>query len=216
MRIESIQKAIETLQQQPKRKFVQTVDLIINLKNLDLKQHPVDFYVMLPKEKGKALKICAFVDLQLGEQTKRLCEKTITDAEFINYSPKEAKRLATEYDFFIAQANFMPKIATTFGKYLGIRGKMPSPKLGNIVPPGTNLEPLVKRLRATVRLSAKKGTNIQCMVGRESMNDADVIANIQTVYEALSKQVPSEHNNIKNVWLKLTMSKPVKVVDDGQ
>ena len=56
------------------------------------------------------------------------------------------KKLAGEYDFFVAQANIMPQVATVFGKVLGPRGKMPNPKAGCVVPPKSQLGPLKERL----------------------------------------------------------------------
>ena len=108
----------------------------------------------------------------------------------------------------------MPKIATTFGKFLGTKGKMPSPKLGNIVPPGANLAPIVAKLQKTVRMTAKKATNLQCMIGKESMSAEDISANVLAVYNNTLKQVPNEKNNIKSVQLKLTMTKSVRI--DGK
>ena len=105
----------------------------------------------------------------------------------------------------------MPKVAAVFGKALGGRGKMPNPKQGCVVPPNANLEPLVKRLATTVRLSTKKGTNMQCTVGKQNQSDDQVIDNILTVYQAAIKQLPNEMQNIKSVLLKTTMGKPVKV-----
>jgi large subunit ribosomal protein L1 len=206
MNTESVKRALEELRKQPKRKFTQSVDLIINLKNIDVKQQPVDIYFTLPKDVGRSMKICAFID-----QSDAPVDKVIRETDFERYTPKEAKKLASEYDFFIAQANWMPKIATKFGKFLGTKGKMPSPKLGNIVPPGTDIEPLIKKLRATVHLSAKKATNLQCIIGREDMSDDDIAANVLAAYTTVLKQLPNEKNNIKSVQLKFTMSKPVRI-----
>ena len=105
----------------------------------------------------------------------------------------------------------MPKVAQAFGKVIGIKGKMPNPKLGCVVPPNANLEPLVKRLNLSVRMQAKKATNLQCMVGKEDQPDAEIIDNILTVYNATLKQLPNEIQNVKNVVLKTTMGKPVKL-----
>ena len=88
---------------------------------------------------------------------------------------------------------------------------MPNPKLGCVVPPNANLEPLVKKLATTVRLSAKKGTNIQCLVGKQDQSEAQIVDNILTVYQATIKQLPNEAHNVKEILLKTTMGKPVKV-----
>jgi large subunit ribosomal protein L1 len=124
---------------------------------------------------------------------------------------ENAKKLAEQYDYFIAQASLMPKIAANFGRTLGSRGKMPNPKLGCVVPPTTNLEPLTKRLQNTLRLQAKKGLNLQCLIGKENQPEEEIIANILAVHTAVVKQLPNEVQNVKNVALKLTMGKPVKL-----
>ncbi len=209
---EQIKQALEEIKKQPKRKFSQTYDLIINLKNLVIKQNPVDFIATLHYSKGKTCKIAAFVDQQLADQASQVCGLVIRQSDFHQYKDaKLLKKLAEEYDYFIAQANLMPKVAADFGKVLGTRGKMPNPKLGCVVPPTANLEQLVKRLNAIVRVVSKKGLNLQCMVGKENQPDDEIIDNILTVYQTTIKNLPNETQNIKNVHLKLTMGKPVKI-----
>ena len=209
---EQIQKALEELKKLPKRKFTQSYDLIINLKNILIKQNPVDFFVTVKYPKGKKVKVACFVDQQLAEQAQKHCDLVIKDTDFAKYTDKKVlKKLADEHDYFIAQANLMPKVAAAFGKVLGIKGKMPNPKLGCVVPPNANLEVLTKNLSLSVHLVAKKATNLQCMIGKEDQPDEQIIDNALTVYQALLKQVPNEGQNIKNVFLKLTMSKPVKI-----
>ena len=213
MNKEEVQKALQELQKQPQKKFVQSYDLIINLKDYDVKTAPLDFFANLPYPKGKKIKIAAFVDQQLADQAAKFCDLVIRDTEFDKYKEdkKAAKKLAQQYDYFIAQATIMPKIAVVFGKALGGRGKMPNPKLGCVVPPNANLEPLVKKLATTVRLSAKKGTNLQCIVGKQDQSEAQIIDNILTIYQTAIKQLPNETHNVKVVLLKTTMGKPVKV-----
>jgi len=212
MKKEDIKKAIEELRKQPKRKFSQTYDLIINLKNLVIKQNPLDFFVTLHYPKGKKAKIAAFVDQLLVDNATKNCDLVINDKDFEQYKdPKKLKKLAEEYDYFIAQANLMPQVAATFGKVLGTRGKMPNPKLGCVVPPNANLEPLVKKLNSTVRLVAKKATNLQCIAGKENQEEDQIIDNILTIYQAVLKNVPNETQNVKNIYLKFTMGKPVKI-----
>lgn len=209
---EQIQKALHELKQQPKRKFSQSYDLIVNLRGINIKTNPLDFFVTLPHMPGKEFKVAIFVDPQLAEQAQKQCDFVIREAQFSDYADKKkARKLAQDYDYFISQANLMPKVATTFGKVLGTKGKMPNPKLGCVVPATANLEPLIKKLRHTIRLQVKKGLNLQCMVGKETQDDTEVTNNILAVYEAALKQLPNERHDIKNVLLKLSMGKPVKV-----
>lgn len=211
---EQVQNALDELKKLPKRKFSQSYDLIINLKNIDLKVNPVDLFVALPNPRGMKLKIAAMVDQELAEQANKFCDLTIRENEFAKYSAdkKLAKRLASEYDYFIAQANLMPKIAAVFGRFLGTKGKMPNPKAGCVVPANANIELLVKKLNQTIHLTAKKALNLQCLVGKEGQKDEDIVNNILAAYQNVAKHMPQDENqNIKNICLKLTMSKPVKI-----
>src|SRR3989338_9500069 len=185
MDTEKVRKALKELQKHPKRKFTQSYDLVINLKNIVIKQTPVDFFVTLHYPKGKKIRVAAFVDQLLAEQAQTFCDLAIRDTEFAKYADKKVlKKLAEEYDYFIAQDNLMPKVAAAFGKVLGTKGKMPNPKLGGVVPPTADLEPLVKKLNLSVKLTAKKATNLQCLVGKEDQDNNDIVDNVLAVYQA--------------------------------
>jgi len=211
-----ILKTIKELKEKSKkRKFSQTYDLIVVLKGLDLKkpEQQVEFFQVLKHETGKKAKICALVGAELSGKAKEDCDVVVKDNEFPLYikDKKAAKKLAKECDWFIAQANLMPKVAASFGRVLGPKGKMPNPKAGCVVPPTTNLKPLVERLRKTVKVSAKTVPMIQCAVGKEDMKDEEISDNIWTIYDGLVHHLISGKDNIRSVMLKLTMSKPVKL-----
>ena len=198
-----------------KRKFSQTVDLIVNLKNLDLKkvEQQVDYYTSLTHPRAKKSKVCALVATELIDNAKEVCDKAIHQDEFDAFmkEPAKAKKLAKEYDFFIAQANIMPAVAKAFGKVLGTRKKMPNPKAGCVVPPKSNLKPLYDRLQNTIRVYAKEIMIIQIPVGEESMDDKTLKENINAIYDGLIHHLPGEKNNVRSVYIKLTMSKPARL-----
>ena len=56
-----------------------------------------------------------------------------------------------------------------------------------------------------------KSTLMKIMAGIETQDDSEVIDNIMTVYNAVLHSLPQEHNNIKNIQLKLTMGKPLTI-----
>ena len=210
------QEALEYLKKNSqKRKFNQSYDLIINLKDLNLKQpeQHVDIFVPLHYSKGKKAKICALVGPELKDQAKEVCDFAVTASDFPKYeaNKKLAKKLAGDYDFFIAQATIMPQIAKSFGRVFGPRGKMPNPKAGCVVAPNANLKPVYEKLQKTIRLVAKVQPSIKCQVGSEEMKDEEVLDNIMNVYNQVIHHLPNEKNNIKNVLLKMTMSKPFRV-----
>lgn len=197
-----------------KRNFTQSYDLIINLKGLDLKkpEHQVDIFVALPHLRGKKIKVCALVGAELAEQAKSVCEFAVLSDDFDKYrDKKDIRKLANSYDFFIAQANIMPKVATIFGRVFGPRGKMPNPKAGCVVPPNANLKQLYEKLQKTVRVSAKSAPLVQCAVGTEAMSAGEIVDNSLAIYNALIHALPNEKHNVKDAYLKLTMGTPVKI-----
>ena len=197
------------------KKFKQAVDLIINLKDLDFKkpENQVDFYVTMQHDLGRKVKVCAFTGPELKEEAKLHCDNAITVEDFAEFAKdkKRVKKLASEYDYFIAQANIMPQVATSFGRVLGPRGKMPNPKAGCVVPPKAALKPLVERLQKTVRVQAKKDPVIHLYVGKEDMNEDLLADNLHYLFMQVQTHLPQESNNIRNAMLKLTMGKPVKL-----
>ncbi len=196
-----------------KRNFVQSVDFIITLKDLDLKkpEGQVDFFLALPKPTGRSVAVCALVGAELFEQAKKFCDKAIVDEEFSRLDKKTIKCLSRDFTHFIAQASLMTSVAKTFGRILGPRGKMPNPKAGAVVPPNANLEQVSSRLRQTSRVSNKGQAAVKVLVGREDMSNDDIADNVLAVFSNTVQKLPQENNNVKFSLLKFTMSKPVRI-----
>ena len=215
MNKEDVQKALAYLKaNSKKRKFAQKIDLIVNVKDIDLKkpEEQVDLFVALPRQRAKKTRICALVGPELAEQAKSM-DAIVPHDQFIQYAqdPKKVKKLATACDFFIAQANIMPDVAKTFGRILGPRNKMPNPKAGCVVPPNANLAVLAEKLRNTVRILIRTQLNFKTVIGDENSKEEDVVENVMAIYSAIVHHLPGEEANIKSVMLKLTMSPPVTV-----
>lgn len=202
---EKLKNALSELRKAEERKFDQTVDLIINLQKFDVKKNSVNLFISLPN-KIKDKKICAFLE------SKNKNVETITPDEFKEYSDKKKlKKLVKKFDFFIAQGSLMPKVATTFGRTLGPSGKMPSPQLGIILnPDDKTIQEIKKKINNSIRIRTKEPT-IKIPIGKQSMKDEEVIENILNVYESILKNLPKNKENVKNIKLKFTMTKPVKV-----
>ena len=168
----------------PKRNFKQSLDLIMNLKGIDLKkpEHQVNIFVTFQYGTGKDVSVCALVDSDLASKAREACDETITIDQFERFKSKaEAKKLANKYDFFIAQSSIMPKVATVFGRYLGPKGKMPNPKIGSVLTPASNIKQLYDQLKRTVLLVTKNEPTIKCRIGNEDTKDDEAIDNTLAV-----------------------------------
>ncbi|MBI2044988.1 hypothetical protein HYT23_02935 [Candidatus Pacearchaeota archaeon] len=200
-----LKKALEELRKGKERKFNQTVDLIVNLQKFNTKKDSVNTLVSVPF-KIKEKKIAAFLE------SENQHVDTIAQEEFRKYGDKkELKKLVGKYDFFVSQASLMPKVATVFGKVLGPAGKMPSPQLGIVmdVNPKVVAE-LKEKINKSVKIRSKE-SSIKLAIGKQDMKDEEIIDNIMAVYNALLKALPKQKENIKNVEIKFTMTKPIKI-----
>ena len=199
-------KALDELRKNEDRKFNQTVDLIINLQKFDVKKQNINLFLDIPY-KIKDKNIAGFFE------SKNKDIETITPTEFKNYSDKkELRKLAKKFDFFIAQANLMPKVATVFGRVLGPAGKMPSPQMGILMDAD---EKSIKALREKINNSVKikiKEASIKLAIGKQNMKNGEITENILSVYNAVMKVLPKGKDNIKNIEIKFTMTKPQKIM----
>lgn len=210
---EILQALQELRKNSKKRKFSQAIDLIINLKEINLKKDKVESFITLPNTPKKT-KIAILVTVNLKKQAEENFDLVITKEEFSKYSQdkKLIKKIAKEYKFFVSQADLMTQVAASFGKFLAPRGKMPNPKAGCVVSPiNPNLKEVSEKLRKTAKLEAKGGNMVKLIVAKEDMKDEQIIENIKSVYDHLINILPKEKNNIKNVAIKFTMSPAIKI-----
>ena len=131
--------------------------------------------------------------------------KTITRDELKKMTKKEAKKIADEYDYFLGEASLMPDIGRILGPVLGPRGKMPKP-----FPPGANLKSLIESGSKTFNINVKTPV-IQGAIGSEDMKDEELTENIMSVLNFVESKLPKGKQQIKDVYVKLTMGSPAKV-----
>lgn len=185
-----------------KRNFVQTVELIINLKDFDYKKGNISIYVIL---KGIEKKVVAILekDMDVGCDVLKLNEIESLDL-------KEFKKIGMKYDYFITTAKIVPLLAKKFGKVLGSMKKMPDPKLGAILtePSKEKLHETVERIKRTVRIVNDRNS-IKLVIGKENFDENILYENFNTVLDEIKKA--ELEKNVKEIFLKLTMSKPIRI-----
>ncbi len=216
MDLKKIASVVEEVNKGKQRKFTQTYDFILNIKDIDLKktENQIEFFTNLHYSKGRKIKVCALIGGELKEDAEKHCDKVILSDSFTQYAEdkKVTKKLAEEFDFFIAQATVMQKVATIFGKVFGPRGKMPNPKSGCVVAPKQALKPIMDKLQTTVKVSLKKGPVVHAFVGSTNQPQEEVVDNIKTLYDAILHNLPNEEQNIRSVYIKLSMGTPVRLL----
>ena len=118
----------EAKEQSKPRNFTQSVDMIVNIRDLDVKKPENRFNeeVTLPNGRGKEVKIGVIADGELIVQAKNAGVALVinkADLEELGKDRKAAKKAANSVDFFIAQADMMPLVGRFLGPILGPRNK---------------------------------------------------------------------------------------------
>lgn len=202
-----IKEKLETaLNESKERNFTQTWDLIINLTNIDLSKPENRFSgnIVLPNKIGKEPTICVIADTA-ARMAKKLDVNVLGKKELKNLDKREKKSIASQNDYFLAEVTMMPTIGKTLGPVLGPRGKMPK-----AFPPDSDLEKLIEKTKKTFRVNVKSPV-IQGAVGTEDMNHEELKENIKSVLNFVIENLPKKERQIKNVYVKLTMGKPVRI-----
>jgi len=208
--VEAVQKAIEE-SKKLERKFKQSVDVVINLKNIDMNdaKNRIEDEVMLPHGRGTEAKLALFASGDLALKSKTFVDLLIKPEEIeeLAKDKKKFKKIADEYDFFIAEAPLMPTIGKTLGIILGPRGKMPKP-----VPPTIDISSIANNLRKTVKVRSKTTKTIHAMVGREEMKTEHIAENIDTILKRLEGKLERGKLNIGSVYVKTSMGPPMRII----
>ena len=209
---EAIAKAIADMRAQTeKRKFNQSVELAVKLRELDLKrpESRINEALELPTPPSKDVKVAVIAGGDLAVRARNAGADIIIgreDLDKLGRDKKAARKIAQSYDFFVAEAPLMPQVGKSLGQVLGPRGKMPTP-----VPPTAPIDEIIKRQRRNVRLKMKEQPVIQCKIGTEDMPDDALVQNIQTVISRLESKLEKGAKNISSVAIKTTMGPLVKV-----
>ena len=197
--------------QELERKFKQTVDLAINLQNVDmnLPKNRIDEDIILPKGRGKEAKVGVFAQGEGAALAKKAADVVFQPDEFedLQKNKRGFKKTANQMNYFLAEAPLMAQIGKSLGIVLGPRGKMPRP-----IPPGSDPSGQVQQLRNTVKVRSKDKKVFHCVVGAEGMSAEDIAENIEAVLKRVESRLEHGRMNIAHVYVKTTMGPSVKVV----
>lgn len=206
--------AVERAKQAGKpRNFKQSVELIINLQDIDLKRPENRIYevIELPHGRGdKPARICVIAGPALAAEARKLPEvdRVIEreELEALVGNKRLAKKIASQYDFFLVEPAMMGLAARALGAALGGRGKRPQP-----IPQGMNLADLVRSLKRSVAINVRKNPQAMCLIGTEDMDSRSLAENAAAVISRIAERLERRFRNIQSIYVKKTMGEPVKV-----
>jgi large subunit ribosomal protein L1 len=206
--IEAVTKTVSTSKQ---RNFEESIELAINLKDVDLSvpKNRIEDDIILPKGRGRKIKVAIFASGDLAFRSKDVADLVITPEEIedLAKNKKKAKSIAGEYDFFLAEAPLMPTIGRTLGVVLGPKGKMPRP-----IPPKIDPKGLISNLRNTIRVRSRDKRTFHAPVGTKGMKPEDIAENVDIVVKKLLEKLENGRFNIASIYIKTTMGPSVRLM----
>lgn len=190
------------------RKFTQSVDLTVNFTGVDFTKpdNRPNVEIKLPNGRGRESKVIFFGDdKNLVAKAQGAGAKVIPSTDLPTISNDKVRMgELLEYEL-IAQPALMPMIAKNLGQFLGPRNKMPKPVMGS------DVASMVLNIGSSVfiRSKGKYLPTVHIVIGTEKMAPDQLAANIDEVIGTFTKKYGKAH--IKSVYVKLTMSKPLKL-----
>ncbi|RXE57086.1 50S ribosomal protein L1 [Methanoculleus taiwanensis] len=202
---------ISAIEQAPPRKFRESVDITINLRNIDMAQpkNRIDETILLPNGLND-IKIAVLGKGDITTQAKEAGVELIIgpdEIERLGGEPREARKMANEYRFFLAETAVMPLVGRYLGVRLGPRGRMPMP-----IPPGADIRPIVQRLRSSVKIRTKDKKTFHSKVGETDMQPEQIAENVDAILRRVESVLEGGTMNIRSVYVKTTMGPAVRLI----
>ncbi len=192
------------------RKFLESLELAINLKDLDLSnpKNRINDEVVLPKGRGREYKVAIFASEEMRQKVKGTIDISYGPEDLSKFADnkKDFKKIVNQVEYFIAESNLMATIGKSLGQVLGPRGKIPRP-----VPPGQDPSSMIGVLKRTVRVRTRDKKTFHVPVGTRAMPEEDVGANIREVFKRIIGKLEKGSSNIDSIYIKTTMGKAVKL-----
>jgi large subunit ribosomal protein L1 len=197
----------EALEKAPARKFAETVELSVNLKDLDLSvpKNRIEEEVPLPHGRGRPARVAVIGSPELLQKVRPVADVVVSGQELDDFV-KGAKKAVDGIDFFLAEAPLMPTIGKRLGVVLGPRGKMPRP-----VPPGSDPTNLIRALQKSVRIRSKGNRTFHAPVGTRAMKPEEIARNVDAVLARITGKLERGRSNIESVYVKTTMGPAVRL-----
>ena len=198
------------LDEAPGRNFRETVDLAVNLRDLDLNDPSkrVDESIVLPSGTGQDTQIVVFATGETALRAEDVADEVLGPDELEDFGDDTdaAKDLADETDFFVAEAGLMQDIGRYLGTVLGPRGKMPTP-----LQPDDDVVETVNRMKNTVQLRSRDRRTFHTRVGADDMTPDEIAENIDVIVRRLEASLEKGPLNIDSMYVKTTMGPSVEV-----
>ena len=208
---ENINNAIkEAIENAPERKFVESMDIQFTIKDVDLKNltNRIKEEVRLPYGRGRDVRIAMFAAGEAATRARDAGIHVITPPEIeeLGGNKGRAKKIGSQFDFFLSEVPHMGLIGRYLGTVLGPRGKMPRP-----VPPTLDPAVLATGLKTTVVVKSGDKMTFHSTIGTVGQSQEELLANAMEVYNRVIGRLERGAGNIRSLFIKTTMGPSTRV-----
>lgn len=186
-----------------KRKFVETIDLQINLKMYDPKKDKrFAGTFRLPVVPRQNMKVCVLGDQKHCDEAKEkgYSFMSVDDLKKLNKNKSLVKKLAKKYDQFVASTALIKQIPRLLGPGLSRAGKFPT-----VVNATDSLDERITEVKAQVKFQMKKVTCLSVAVANVEMPADQIRTNVQLSMNFLASLLKKNWQNVGSVFVKSTM-----------
>ncbi|RLG75502.1 MAG: 50S ribosomal protein L1 [Thermoprotei archaeon] len=201
---------VEAIGKSKKRKFKQSVELILVLRDVDIKspEGRIRETIFLPYKPNKDIKICVVAEGDMAIKAKEAgAYRVITrdDLKVLSENRKAAKKLARECEWVLVRTDLMGLAGRILGPALGPRGKIPVP-----VPINANIIALIETYKKAVYVRTKDQPQIMARIGTEDMDVEQLTENALAIISTISAKLKNPKYNIAKIVVKTTMGPAVE------
>ncbi|CAD2223197.1 50S ribosomal protein L1 [Pseudoalteromonas sp. 3J6] len=205
-----INEAVALLKELATAKFVESVDVAVNL-GIDARKSDqnVRGATVLPNGTGRDVRVAVFTQGANAEAAKEAGAELVGMEDLADL----VKKGEMNFDVVVASPDAM-RVVGQLGQILGPRGLMPNPKTGTVTP---NVAEAVKNAKAgQVRYRNDKNGIIHTTIGKVDFTAEQLQQNLEALIVALKKAKPSQAKGVylKKVTISTTMGAGVSV-DQG-
>merc|ERR1712072_554544 len=191
------------------RKFTESVELQIMLKNYDpQKDKRFSGTVKLPNIAKPKFTVCVLGNqAHIDEATKHnIPHMSVEDLKKLNKDKKLVKKLAKKYDAFLASESLIKQIPRLLGPGLNKVGKFPA-----LLTHNDNMEAKVIDLKSTIKFQMKKVLCLNVAVGNVAMSGDELVFNIHLSINFLVSLLKKHWQNVRSLYIKSTMGPAIRL-----
>merc|ERR1712179_539861 len=191
------------------RKFTESVELQIMLKNYDpQKDKRFSGTVKLPNTARQKFTVCVLGNqAHIDEATKHnVPHVSVDDLKKLNKDKKLVKKLAKKYDAFLASDALIRQIPRLLGPGLNKAGKFPS-----ILAQGDDMVGKIEEMKQTIKFQMKKVLCLNVAVGNVEMSEDEIVQNTHLAINFLVSLLKKHWQNVRSLYIKSTMGPPQRL-----